>query len=434
MATRQKKEKRSVEAEAGIFDAATAETGEAYQAIVESAPDAFIVTDREGAIVLANRQTEKLFGYTREELAGQPVEMLVPERFRRAHQRHRDGYASSPYERSMGTGVELFGLRKDGVEFPVDISLSQVTVAGKPHFASAIRDVTDLRNAARERARMAAFPERNPLPVFECDRKGRITYTNPAAEILLSDTEPGVAKSLDQRIFPGFVESVQRCLEEEVDIRDKETQHSGRTYLWSLHPIPDLGRVHVYAVDISSRKRAEEELRAQSLLDDLTGLYNRRGFLSIGGQQWKLAQRNRRLVSLLYIDIDDLKHINDTLGHLEGDRAIIETAEVLRETFRRSDVLGRLGGDEFAALPVYAMEEGVDDLLQRLQKELDTRNAEPGRRFQLSVSVGIAQSDPARKITLPELIARADANMYKNKRDRKNGGDDILGTRSAQGS
>ena len=402
-----------------------AETEEAYRAVVENAPDAFIIVNRTGEMVLVNAQVERLFGYTKRELLHQPVEMLIPERLSKEHVRHRIGYAAMTYHRSMGAGHNLIGRRKDGSEFPVDISLSPVTVANRPLYAAAIRDVSDVKNAERERERLAAFPERNPLPVLECDKRGRITYANPAADRMLSEMPAHLYRTLDEQLFPGFQETVRRCIEEGIEVRDKETQRGGSTFLWSVHGVPELKRAHIYAMDISARKRAEEELRAQSLLDDLTGLYNRRGFLSIGGQQWKLSQRNRQPVALLYIDLDNLKSINDTLGHLEGDRALIETAEVLRETFRRSDVIGRLGGDEFAALPVYAMEEGVDDLLARLQESVDVRNNQPGREFELSLSTGVAQCQPGEEMSLTDLIAMADADMYARKRDRKDNGSEI---------
>ena len=97
-----------------------------YREIVEAAPDATVMIDSNGLIVLVNRQTETLFGYLRSELLGQPVEILVPERYRRTHHIHRDGYFGEPNMREMGAGLELSGVRKDGTEFPVEISLSPV--------------------------------------------------------------------------------------------------------------------------------------------------------------------------------------------------------------------------------------------------------------------------------------------------------------------
>jgi PAS domain S-box-containing protein len=126
-----------------------------FRALLESAPDAFVLTDERGRIELVNSQTEQLFGYRREELLGQPIELLVPQRFRQVHTRHREGYFSKPRVRQMGLGMHLFGQRKDGTEFPVEVSLAPLqTEDGRTLVSSAIRDVT-------ERKRMAELTRMN---------------------------------------------------------------------------------------------------------------------------------------------------------------------------------------------------------------------------------------------------------------------------------
>jgi PAS domain S-box-containing protein len=120
-----------------------------FRTLVEAAPDAVVIADKDGRIALVNAQTERLFGYSRDALVGQPVELLLPERFRDRHARHRADYAAEPRVRSMGDGLDLHGRRADGSEFPVAISLSPVETDAGTHVIAAVRDVTEQRTAER---------------------------------------------------------------------------------------------------------------------------------------------------------------------------------------------------------------------------------------------------------------------------------------------
>jgi diguanylate cyclase (GGDEF)-like protein len=176
-----------------------------------------------------------------------------------------------------------------------------------------------------------------------------------------------------------------------------------------------IGVVAVYT-DITARVRMEETLRALALLDDLTDLYNRRGFSILAEQQLKMAQRGKRKMLLLFADLDGMKQINDTFGHPEGDRALIEAAEALEETFRESDIIARIGGDEFVVLAIETNGSPAEVLIHRLQENLEARNARGGRRYELSLSVGLARYDPEHPCSIDELVAQADRAMYERKR------------------
>ena len=171
--------------------------------------------------------------------------------------------------------------------------------------------------------------------------------------------------------------------------------------------------------DITERKRAEAAIQTLSLADELTGLYNRRGFLAFCKQHLSSLHRTNKSVALVYADLDGLKVINDSFGHKEGDRALVKTAELLKETFRSSDVLGRLGGDEFTALAVVEPGDGVDQVVARLEQKFANYNALKIAPYKLSISIGVAQFDAEGSQTMEDLMAMADVAMYENKRRKQ---------------
>ncbi|MBA4395582.1 MAG: hypothetical protein C0407_18680, partial [Desulfobacca sp.] len=172
--------------------------------------------------------------------------------------------------------------------------------------------------------------------------------------------------------------------------------------------------------DITGRKQAEEALKAMSLVDDLTKLYNRRGFLTLAEQEIKIAARLKRGSVLIFADLDGMKEINDTFGHLEGDQALINTAAILKETFREPDILARIGGDEFVILAIEgALEAGAEVITGRLRKNLDHYNLKMSRPYPLSLSIGVVNFDPDQSVSIEALLAQADNQMYLEKQRKK---------------
>jgi diguanylate cyclase (GGDEF)-like protein len=160
---------------------------------------------------------------------------------------------------------------------------------------------------------------------------------------------------------------------------------------------------------------SQEELWNLAFTDELTGLLNRRAFSLLANQQLKLSRRTGRGALLFFSDLDGLKRINDHFGHGEGDAALIFTAQILRETFRDSDVIGRFGGDEFLILAPEISAKSEGTLLRRLKekaKSYDTKEC----RYTYSLSIGVARFDPRSPCLLRDLISRADLALYKQKR------------------
>jgi diguanylate cyclase (GGDEF)-like protein len=177
-----------------------------------------------------------------------------------------------------------------------------------------------------------------------------------------------------------------------------------------------LMRVIRYAIE---RQKTQLRLQNLSLLDELTGLYNRRGFMTLANQQVKLAHRTKNQWAIVFADLDGLKNINDTFGHHEGDRALREVSRLLKVTFRESDIIARIGGDEFAVLALVAPGPGTGAVIRRLQGVLEAFNASNKLSYHISISFGAAIYDPQSPRSVDELLTQADASMYEQKRKKR---------------
>jgi diguanylate cyclase (GGDEF)-like protein len=164
------------------------------------------------------------------------------------------------------------------------------------------------------------------------------------------------------------------------------------------------------------RNRLHTALLDLALVDDLTGLYNRRGFLTLAMRDLRLARRGGETLLVAFADLDDLKHVNDTAGHAVGDRALRDTAAVLRQTFRGSDLVARLGGDEYAVLVRHAGPESAGALAERLKRQVRDFNRRAARPYQLSIRLGFAWHKAGTLSSVAGLLDRADRALYRDKR------------------
>lgn len=291
------------------------------------------------------------------------------------------------------------------------------------------------------------FMQNLPIAVFVADQEGRPCYANPAAiELLGKGADPNAeAEDLDEAYaaylagttheYPAERMPLVRALQgESCTVDDMEIRRPDGTItlqVWGT-PVYDATTGIKYAIaaftDVTDRKRAERALKEkeqqaqeQALRDDLTGLHNRRGLLHVLDTLTKLATRAERALSLVYIDLDHMKTINDTFGHAQGDRALVDAARILQANLRESDFISRIGGDEFCI--VLSGGTYVDDrtAIDRLESAVAEHNAKADRPYDLSFSFGVARFDPVSPSTIDDLLNEADAAMYRAKGTKHSG-------------
>ena len=274
-----------------------------------------------------------------------------------------------------------------------------------------------------------------PDAIVAVDCEGKVLFTNEAAQRAGGEADDshrscwtiggeGLRLADGKTPFPREELPLVRAMcgetvtDAEVFIQPRAPGAAGALYSVNAAPLLDgaghiIGAVAI-ARDVTAPRSSLSDLRHLSATDDMTGAYNRRGFMEAASASLKVASETGRTPALFFIDLNELKQINDTLGHAEGDRAIGDTVEILRAAFRTSDIVARLGGDEFVVL---ASDAGAhsDVLRERLEQAVEQFNRDAGRQYRLSMSVGVAECDPVAGVSLPGLLVAADKRMYEAK-------------------
>ncbi len=203
---------------------------------------------------------------------------------------------------------------------------------------------------------------------------------------------------------------------------EHKSSRDNKFFLRTFSPVKNsegwITAVTVVSTDITRQKELEESLRSLTITDPLTGLYNRRGLFTLAEQQVKLANRTQKWLSIVYADLDNLKSINDKFGHQEGDAALIRAADILRDTFRESDIIARIGGDEFVVIVISDERRSPDNTQDRLRKNLEACHAEANAGYTLSLSTGVAVYDPSHPMSFDSLLQEADRVMFLHKKKK----------------
>lgn len=282
----------------------------------------------------------------------------------------------------------------------------------------------------KSEAKYRSLVESTDDSIYLIDRDYRYIFINKKHLLRLGVSEEEIiGKTYGEFHSPEetrvFIENVNSVFETGNSLQhEHRSERDGRYFLRTLSPVKDqegnVIAVSVISKNITDIKRMEYEFRKLSLTDELTGLYNRRGFLTLAIQQLKMANRFNGEVCLFYMDLDDLKLINDRFGHKEGDVALIEISNVLKRTFRESDIIARIGGDEFAVLAI-GTTDSCEEIVSRLETNLKVANTLVERGYALSLSIGTSHCNPQNPISIEELLIQADKAMYEKKRLKHKG-------------
>jgi diguanylate cyclase (GGDEF)-like protein/PAS domain S-box-containing protein len=412
---------------------ALAASEQRYRSLVDNSLGLICTHDAKGLLLSVNPAAAQLLGYGCDELVGINLRELIPPE--RGHL--FDSYLQRVFDHGRDNGLMTICDRGGGHHIFAYHNALVRDSDRAPYVIGYAQNVTEHRRAEaalrESEARFRALATHAPVGIVMADARGNWTYANehwcgmvglPSSSVL-GDGWMSV-------LHPDDRETALSAWRNAINTtRECSFEHRYRTVdgdvVWMLNKTVALRDAHdvvsgylCTVTDISGRKRDEEVLRQLSLRDELTGLYNRRGFLTHAEQCIKSAKRCGAHLILLFIDLDGMKRINDLFGRQEGDHALVNTAILLRRAGRESDVIARLGGDEFALILVATQPNAGTLIERRLQRMLVEHNRSADLEYTLSMSIGVTQHDPASGKSIDVLLAEADAAMYERKR-RKTG-------------
>ena len=414
-----------------------------YRGLLEAAPDAMVVVDGAGKIVLLNLQTEKQFGYNRDELVGQAVTNIVPEGFAERLIADDLRSAADALAQQIGTGIELVARRKDGTEFPIEIMLSPLESAEGILVTAAIRDIS-----SRKMMEEALFGEKERAlitlnsigdAVISTDIAGNISLLNLVAENMTGWSQREAAGRPMAGVFrivaAASRETIPNPMANAIDRHG--TMHLPSDCLLirrdglevpidaAVSPIHDrqgqiAGAVIVFR-DVSVAQDTALRMAHSAHHDFLTGLPNRLLLDDRIGQAIAFAPRHTKHIAVLFLDLDGFKHVNDSLGHPVGDRLLQSVARRLVDCVRASDTVSRQGGDEFVVLLSEAA-KWVDAAIvaRRMLAAVAEPHSIDQHDLHITASIGVSVY-PDDGENAETLIKNADTAMYQAKENGRQG-------------
>ncbi len=420
----------------------TFQTDERLCQFVNAMPSGVLVVNNTGLIELVNVEAMRLFGYSREMLVGQPVEILIPKHFREKHPHYRHEFYGHLEARQMGSGRDLSGVRADGTEFPLEIGLNPIEIDGEMHVLATIVDITKRKSMEQE---LASEKERLQVTlhsigdgVITTDAEGRIKFMNPIAETLTGWLTGEANGQPLEHIFNIVTEvthmpvpnPVSLCLQQQsvVGLPDNVVLLNRQGIHYAIQdsaaPIrtPEgaiLGAVLVFQ-DVTKARGLIQQIQHQACHDNLTGLLNRYEFEKRLTHALESAKGEGMHHALCFLDLDNFKIVNDTAGHLAGDALLKQVAHLLGGHLRTRDSLARLGGDEFSLLleccPIDKAAKITEELINTIR---GLRFTWDGQIYEIGVSIGIAPIT-ADSDTTERLLSQADVACYAAKDQGRN--------------
>jgi diguanylate cyclase (GGDEF)-like protein/PAS domain S-box-containing protein len=395
--------------------------------LVEQASDAIFIADYKGQCLDVNAAGCKLLGYTREEIQKMNVSDFAKFSL--------DGPTKSKeFQKKKTLIIEGEVFCKDGTLKNVEISARQLPDG---NFQGIVRDITQRRQAEDKLRQLSRAVEYSPASIVITDTDGKIEYVNPkftevtgfSLDDVIGKKPPDTfgSNELQPEVGTGHWQTIRAGKEWRGEMLNR--RKNGETY-WeavSISPITDANGTitHFVAVseDITSRKETEEKimrlnagLELLAMTDHLTSLYNRRYFMQRGTEEFKRARRTNQSLSILMLDIDQFKKVNDTYGHEAGDVTLQQVAAALKSSLREIDILGRMGGEEFAVLLPNTQSKDAGLLAERIRQSVGDAPFEiPGKLLTITISIGAAVITNEMS-GIDDMLRNADTAMYNAKR------------------